>query len=245
MRKTKVLAGMTAGLMLISGAALADNINNDLDEGVTTVEVNVAETSDPVTIWVEATDGTDEDEDVPGCNLGGSANKLVLDVASADTSQVTVAPSTITIDECGETNGKTVTVTGAAPTGGTAVMVSFTIDEDESSFRTHETGPEWNRTVINSKFTNDAVFYVNVLDPQGPTRDAPAIANEYLRERGDNDDCMDAQGTNGRPGQKGYKSNWHGQLVSKIAQHFEGVSFTEAQVEGAVETLCEGGSLGS
>jgi hypothetical protein len=242
MRKTKVLAGMTAGLMLVSGAALADNINNDLDEGVTTVEVNVAETSDPVTIWVETTSG---DGDVPGCNIAGEAYKLVLDVASADASKVTVSPSTITIDDCDEANGKTVTVMGEAPTGGTAVMVSFTINEAESSFRTSETGPPPNPTIINSKFTNDAVFYVNVLDPQGPTRDAPAIANEYLRERGDNDDCLEAQGTNGRPGQKGYKSNWHGQSISKIAQHFEGESFTEAEVEAAVETLCAGGALGS
>ena len=90
--------------------------------------------------------------------------------------------------------------------------------------------------------TNNANFTVNVLDPvvEAPTRDAPAIANEYLRDRGNNDDCMDAQGTNKN------KNNWHGQLISRIAKHFEGQSFTAAQedeVHDAVDTLCGGGTL--
>jgi hypothetical protein len=198
-----------------------------------------------VTIWVEASnEDVDGESDVPGCNIGEDG-QLVLDVASADSSKVTVSPASITIEDCGETAGATVTVTGAAPTDGTAVMVSFTVNQTESVLRELRTGNPSNPTIINSKFADDATFYVNVLDPQGPTRDAPAIANEYLRERSENDDCLDAQGTNGRPGQRGYKSNWHGQLIAKIAQHFDGASFTEAQVKAAVETLCAGGSLSS
>ena len=65
-------------------------------------------------------------------------------------------------------------------------------------------------------------------------RGAPAIANEYLRDRANIADCKDNLGTNKN------KSNWHGQLISAVAHEFEGTTFTEAEVHAFVEEACTG-----
>jgi hypothetical protein len=102
-------------------------------------------------------------------------------------------------------------------------VIGFTVNEAGTQLRSGT-----RRTV------NEADFTVNVLDPvvDEPTRDAPAIANEYLRNRADNGDCQERQGTNKN------KNNWHGQLVSKVAKEFAERSFTASQ-EGVVTTFVE------
>jgi hypothetical protein len=220
MRKTKVLAGMTAGLMLLGTAALADILHNDiLEADANTVELLVGEAAQvDISIEVEST----SDGDGAGCNIAGAGHELVLEVASDD-SAVTVSPPQLTFTDCDDI--RTVTVTGIAPTGATGANVTFTVDDDATTLRTGT-----RRTL------NEADFVVNVLAPaELEGRDAPAIANAYLHASDDNSDCKELQGTNKN------KNNWHGQLISKVAKHFEGQTFVPSQeslVTDYVDTLC-------
>lgn len=67
-------------------------------------------------------------------------------------------------------------------------------------------------------------------------KDAPAVANEYLKtlSSAQLNACMTNQGTNKN------KSNWHGMLISKIAQEYEGNTngWTDEDVQSDVDYLC-------
>jgi hypothetical protein len=98
--------------------------------------------------------------------------------------------------------------TGATPG---VTVVSFDVD----SVTAREVGAE-------DFVTTPASFTVVVLAAEG--RHAPAIANDYLANDADRatlEACQDANGTNRN------QSNWHGQLINKIAQHFEGRTFAK------------------
>jgi hypothetical protein len=219
------LTALTAVLgLLLVGTALADIVDNDiLEADANTVELEVGDTRDvTITIEVEST----SDGDGAGCNIGGAGNQLVLDVASSTPTKVSVTPAQLTFVDCDDE--RTVTVTALQPTDGVGAVIGFTVN-GETQLRSGD-----RRTV------NQADFVVNVFAPAAddePVRDAPAIANEHLRNRADNSDCQDANGTNKN------KNNWHGQLISKVAKHFDGQSFTAAQegtVTSYVEGLCSG-----
>jgi hypothetical protein len=224
MRKTKVLAGMTAGLMLLGSAALADIVENDLNVvggEKETVELLVGE-SESVNIYIGDVNAPSGDRN--GCNIGGgSGAQLVLDVSSSDAA-VSVTPSQIVFDgdeACEEV--RPVTVTGVSGTGAAGALVSFTVNPSS-------------KLKDDSLTQIDANFVVNVTAPQElEGREAPAIANAYLHASEDNSDCKAANGTNKN------QNNWHGQLISKVAQHFEGQSFAPAQenvVTDYVDGLC-------
>lgn len=155
-----------------------------------------------------------------GCELkGGAENKLVLDAVAASTDGGALAlADPVVFEACEEVvDGEKVAATEDMSFTATApgvVDVSFVKDA---------------ATVVDSKVTSavfnteSAGFQVIILAPEDG-RDAPAIANDYLHNVADGATraaCQEANGTNRD------KANWHGQLINKIAQYFEGQSFTE------------------
>lgn len=47
------------------------------------------------------------------------------------------------------------------------------------------------------------------------------------QDNDDTDACKENLGTNGKAGSRWHESNWHGQLISNVAKHFEGETFTQ------------------
>ena len=155
-----------------------------------------------------------------GCELkGGAVNKLVLDAVAASTNGGALAlADPVVFEACEEVVGgvkvaatEDMSFTATAPG---VVDVSFVKDA---------------ATVVDAKVTSavfdteSAGFRVIVLVPEDG-RDAPAIANDDLHNVADAATlaaCQEANGTNPD------KTNWHGQLINKIAQFFDGQSFTE------------------
>jgi hypothetical protein len=104
-----VLAAAVAGVVFaISGAALADDISNNLDASVDAVAevmtLNVGGPNGATKLYVVPQNGDGKS----GCNLTGSTT-LVLSVSSNNTSVATVSPSSVTFTSCGTEPTLTVT----------------------------------------------------------------------------------------------------------------------------------------
>lgn len=255
MRRYRTLAAMTAGLTLLGSAAFADIVYNDIDNNVdTTLESIVMEVGDApetVGLYIQVQNATTEGSGGEnGCNLKGG-RQLVLDIANSNTAAVTVTADSafrfasnsskvlLTGDCEQDVDGVStpvlkatlsVAANSATPVG-TPAVISFSKDLTNS-------------TALGNWSLTQASFDVTVTEPDnGPTRDAPAIANEHLSGQDNDytDACKEELGTNGKAGSRGHKSNWHGQLISNVAKHFEGETFTAAQesmVTDYVDDLC-------
>jgi HYR domain len=110
MRSKVTLLSMTCAVLLaVPAIALADQVANSLDASVdTTAEtmaLNEGGSNGTTTIYVNPANGDGK----PGCNLQGDS--ITVSLASSDTSIATVSPSSITLNGCGSTSGKTITVT--------------------------------------------------------------------------------------------------------------------------------------
>lgn len=143
MRARKLITAFAAVPLLLSGAigaAMADDISNDLDASIDAVaEVMPLTAGGPAgstELYVSPANGDGKN----GCNLTGDST-LRLSVASSDTAVATVSPSQVTFTSCGDT--KTLTVVPVAKgsatvsvaqsantTGGTFALApaSFTVD---------------------------------------------------------------------------------------------------------------------
>ncbi len=130
-RWTAVVAAALMGLVLVlAGAAFADDISNSLDASVDAVAevmpLTVGGANGATTLYVLPTN----DPGKSGCNLTGSTT-LGLSVASSNPAVATVSPSSLTFASCGDM--KTLTVTPVAQ-GATTISVSETSNTTEGTF---------------------------------------------------------------------------------------------------------------
>jgi hypothetical protein len=240
-RGTLVIAFVLAFAML-AGSAFADLVYNDVDDSIDNevetlviapgdveiVTLTWINTNTNESVWGLEGSGHDDEEasyvdTVTQCNL---RSDLFADVSVTNTNAAVAAVTSddledgkIRFEDCGDEIELTVTGVAAGTT-----EVRFAIAAGS--------------TAEGANFTAPANFDVQVVSPD-PGRAAPAIANEYLRTHTDADflaSCKGANGTNRN------KSNWHGQLITKVADQFEGQTFargSEGPVMDYVDSLCE------
>lgn len=169
-----------------------------------TFTITVGETATAVLTYAQDKTGKN------GCDLTGKDSQVTFGTSSSVDGVISGLAETVQYTACPDEDDlpRTISFTGAAP--GTTV-VSFGVDSISA------------RDVTAADFmTGPATFTVVVVAAEG--RDAPAIANDYLHNDADEATlaaCKEANGTNTS------QSNWHGQLITKIAQYFEGQTFTE------------------
>jgi hypothetical protein len=213
-RTTFAMAAAAAMVLGTAGLAAADDVNTTSESptysvvsGVKTFIMEVGDTASAMLTYSETnTDG------VSGCNLGGRDSAVTLGVtqtaAPTGGAGISGLPQSVTLTDCNDTE----TLTFSAVSPGTTT-VTFPV----SAVVSNKTGAE-----PGTFNTSGATFVVTVLAPEEDEgRDAPAIANEYLKGLSSTrlTACKENNGTNKN------QSNWHGQLISKVAQHFEGQSF--------------------
>jgi hypothetical protein len=213
-RTTFATAAAAAMVLGTAGLAAADDIESTSGYFETDTKTVVMEVGDTAAVTlgyiVTGTGNTPEDGN-SGCNLsGGPSTQLVLDVVGTaapapDTAAgLTGLPATVTFADCAAT-----------------VQLNFTATSPGTTYYTFPVNTV--ATVAQGTFdTSAANFVVTVLAPEADEgRDAPAIANEYLKglDGVELEICKAANGTNKN------KANWHGQLISKVAHQFEGQSF--------------------
>lgn len=204
------ICAASAALFLGStGMAAADTISTSstdasYDAATRTFTIAVGQTATATLAY--AADRTGKN----GCDLTGKDSQVTFGTASSVGGVVSGLAETVQYTACPDEDDppRSVSFTGATP--GTTV-VSFAVESVTA------------KDVTAAGFvTGPATFTVVVVAPEG--RDAPAIANDYLHNDADDATlaaCQEANGTNTS------QSNWHGQLISKIAQYFEGQTFTE------------------
>lgn len=166
------------------------------------------------------------------CILDGDDNftlAVVVDPASVVGTAPTVSGTPLVFDDATDCAGVDFTVEG-----GTAIG-SATFNVFVATLACNDCDPSAGWTQLFESATGGSTLFtvtVTVIDPtiDGPV-DAAGIANAYLKDR-ENSDCMGKWGSNKT------KSNWHGQLISHIAQHFSGQAVTGAQIAAYIEAAC-------
>jgi hypothetical protein len=157
--KVTPLFMMLGMLLAVPAIALADIVANDLDTTVdNTAEVmplQVGGANGTTKLYVLNTNssgsgfGSGFSDPNNACNLAGASN-LQLDVTSSNPSVATVSPASVTINDCGEPNGVTITVSPVAA-GSTQITVARKAGTTSSAPGTFHFGP--------------ATFDVNVTPP--------------------------------------------------------------------------------
>lgn len=223
-RTTFATAAAAALVLGTSGVASADTISTSssdtsYDSATRTFTISVGQAATATLAY--AADQTGKN----GCDLTGKDSQVTFGVNSSSPTVVSGLAQSVQYTACPDEDApaRTVTFTGAVPG---ITVVTFDVDSVTA------------KDVTAAGFVTDpASFTVVVLDDEG--RDAPAIANDYLHNDADPATlaaCQDANGTNAG------ETNWHGQLINKIAQFFEGQSFTEDEeyiVVDKVREYCE------
>jgi hypothetical protein len=130
-RWTAAVAGaLMAVVLVLAGAAFADDISNALDPSVDAVAevmpLTVGGANGSTTLYLVERNGDGKN----GCNLTGSTT-LALSVASSNPAVATVSPSLVTFASCGDV--KTLTVLPVAQ-GSTTISVSETSNTTEGTF---------------------------------------------------------------------------------------------------------------
>jgi hypothetical protein len=157
--KISLLFIVCAALLAIPAIALADVVGNNIDATLdNTAEVmplQAGGANGTTKLYVQPTgtggglSATFPDPTNTGCNLSGAAN-LQVDVSSSNPSVATVSPASATINDCGEPNGVTLTVSPVAA-GSTTVTVARKAGTTGSATGNFAFGP--------------ATFTVNVTPP--------------------------------------------------------------------------------
>jgi len=154
--KISLLFMTCAVLLAIPAIALADIVANNLDATVDTVaevmplqEGGANGTTKLYVVNTNSGDSTYPDTN-NSCNLAGTSTNLQVDVTSSNPSVATVSPTSATINDCGEANGVTLTVSPVAA-GSTTITVARKAGTDTSAPGTFYYGP--------------ATFTVNVTPP--------------------------------------------------------------------------------
>jgi hypothetical protein len=253
--RTTLLCAAAAALVLGSTAsASADDVDLTSStptwtvgtDGVPTITLNVGESGSVVVTYVE----TDPEHlssgggkpvmgpGLPGCELKGAKGldpkdtQLVLRVDDETDGIIALGAQTVTFADCpGTTDGVTVPETRTLTFTGSAAgqtLVSFDVDAATVA-------------LDGAYFTAPDTFRVVVLAP-ADGRDAPAIANDYLHNTADAATLAACQVTNGTNANQG---NWQGQLINKIAQFFDGQTFTPEEEYVVVDKVLEFCGVGS
>lgn len=230
-RAAAVAAASTTTLLVTGGAAVADDVaassaDFQLLDGQRTIVLEVGESASVTLSYAVVGEGKNAVDGKAGCNLTGQGSNLTLDVVGTADPGVGAAgvsglPEEAVFADCGDEVDPTTVLLAFTATAPGRTTYTFPVDATKTVGQ-----GTWNSTA--------ASFVVVVLDPDG--RDAPAIANEWLREvatTAERAACQDANGTNAD------KSNWHGQLINKIAQFFEGESFTPEEEQVVVDKVRE------
>ena len=209
--RTTLVCAASAALVLGSvGVASADTISTSSTDAsynavTRTFTISVGQSASATVGYVA--DGTGKN----GCDLTGRGSQVTFGINSSVGGIVSALPASVQFTACPDTDTVYPVVSFTGSTPGTTV-VSFDVDSVTA------------KDVTAAGFvTEPASFTVVVLAPEDG-RDAPAITNDYLHNVADAATlaaCQQANGTNPD------KTNWHGQLINKIAQYFEGQSFTE------------------
>ena len=170
LRSKVTLLFMTCAVLLaIPAMALADTVTNNVDGTVDTsletMNLTAGGSDGSAKIYVEPTENTSNPEDGKSrCNLTNSSS-LTVNAASSNSAVATVSPSSATLTDCGQANGKTIAV---APEGqGTATI---SVSGPSSITVTNGSGTE-TRT-----FDYMANFTVNVAAAP-VTNHAPTVSN--------------------------------------------------------------------
>jgi hypothetical protein len=221
------LCGIASAVLVLAsaGGATADTITTSSDEAT----FDKATMTFTLTVGQTATATVTYDEDdtgKSGCDLTGKDSQVTYDTASSVAGVVSDLPASIQFTECGDDEEPPVQEVSFAGAEVGTTVVSFAV----SSFTSNGKG------VSEKTFgTGPASFTVVVVDdPDG--RDAPAIANDYLHNVADDATvaaCTVANGTNSN------LSYWHGQLINKIAQFFEGQTFAPDQEYIVIDKVLE------
>lgn len=207
-RATSICAATAALVLGAAGVAAADTISTtstDTSYDATTRTFTIAVGQTATATMTYAVDGTGKN----GCDLTGKDSQVTFGSTSSVEGVIAGLAETVQYTACPDEDDvpRMITVTGASP--GTTV-VSFEVESVTA------------REVTAEDFvTGPASFTVVVVAPEG--RGAPAIANDYLHNTAAAATlaaCQEANGTNNG------NANWHGQLIAKIAQYFEGQTFT-------------------
>jgi len=228
-RAVAVAAG-TIALVATGGAAYADDVaatssEFQLIDGRQTIVLAVGESASVTLTYAVTGTGKDPEDGKAGCNLTGAGSNLTLDVLGtadpdAGPAGLEGLPGQVTFESCDDE--------GAPST----VVLSFTaVSPGTTTYDFPVDGPA---TVGQGTWDTAAASFVVVVPADG--RDAPAIANEWLHESATAEElvaCQDANGTN----QGG--TNWHGQLIVKVAQFFEGQTFTPEEEQVVIDQVRE------
>jgi hypothetical protein len=187
LRSKVTLLFMTCAVLLtIPAVALADTVTNNLDGTVDasleTMNLTAGGANGSAKIYVEPTGtGSNPADGKSGCNLTNSAS-LAVNAASSNSAVATVSPSSATLTDCNEANGKTITVT---PEGqGTATI---SVSGPSSITVTNGSGTE-TRT-----FDYMANFTVNVAAAP-VTNHAPTVSNAAQDANGVEGDTLTTSG---------------------------------------------------
>lgn len=159
-----------------------------------------------------------------GCDRTGRGSHVAFTAGSSTAGVVADLTPDVRYDACpadGETLTRPVSFTGAAPG---VTEVSFEV----ASWASNGAG------VGASTFLTEPATFTVVVTGEG--RHAPAIANEFLNHDADESvlaACRAALGTNDN------RSNWHGNLISAVAEHFGDRVFTEDEEHVVVDHVLD------
>jgi len=249
-RTTFVCAASAALVLGTSGVASADDVDVTstaptavVVDGIPTITLDAGQTGSVVLAYDETdpeklTSGGGKPTWGPGlggCELKGgpgvdpNLTQLVLGVHDVTDGVIALGSDSVDFEDCTDVvDGvqvaatRTLTFTAGSVSGET--LVSFDVDGRTFAREgAYFTAPDTFRVVVNAD----------------DDRAAPAITNDYLDKVADEATlaaCQAANGTNQD------KTNWRGQLITKVAQFFQGETFAEDAewiVIDQVRVFCE------
>jgi hypothetical protein len=239
-RTTFATAAAAAMVLGTAGLAVADDVevtSTYFQTETRTIVMEVGDTASVTLGYVATGDGQNPEDGKSGCNLGGPGAHFTMGVTEtadpAGGAGIDGLPASVVFTAC------EVTVDGVkGPASQDLTFEATSPGTTTVSFPAQSFTTNHEKVTLSSFDTSGASFVVTVTAPEEDEgRDAPAIANEYLKGL-DSDKleaCKLANGTNKN------KANWHGQLISKVAQHFEGQTFgpsKEHVVTDYVDSQC-------
>ena len=155
------VVGTVLAVLMLTAVAYADTVANNLDTTIDataeTMNLTVGGAPQTTVIYVQPVTGGDGET---GCNLKNDAS-LKVNVSSLNPARATVSPSQVTLDDCGQSNGKTITVT---PVSAGSATITFS----QAAF----TGSNPQGTFV----YNTATFTANVAAPADGTAPTGSVS---------------------------------------------------------------------
>ena len=163
-----------AGLVVYATAAFGDDLTNHLDATVDATKEPLALTeggaNGVVQLFVQEANGDGKN----GCNIQGPTASVTFSVTSSNTAVATVSPSSVTLNNCGDTPSVTVN-----PVGQGTADVTFA---------------ETANTTSGSWVANTADFAVTVGAGGGGGNNPPTVSTAALDASGNEGDTLNTSG---------------------------------------------------